>query len=274
MAYVKKDWQDLPSQTTPVTADDLDRIENGIENNDKRLNGTAVAGEMVVDSIRSKNMFDGILEQGAYGFGDGANISTTNYCRSVHKIPIIEGKTYTLSFVSSVPITLNDCGFVFFNNDTYVSGQSNTLTVTVPNGANYMVFNISAYPNTITPSDISNVQLEEGSTATTFYPYQDLDGMEIYSNGETLIGTFLGKPLYRKVVDIGNVTAGVQKTGVTGATNVDRIVNQKAVAYIGNNCFHSQDMFTYNNGLYYSAYNANENMTNCILIIEYTKTTD
>ena len=250
-----------------VSTTDLNNVKSAID-----YKSTSYMGNVTVESIRSKKMFDGILEQGAYGYIDGAKISSTNYCRSVHKIPVIEGKTYTLSFVSSIPFTLNDCGFVFFNNDTYVSGQQNTLTVTVPNGANYMVFNISAYPNTITLSDVSNVQVEEGSTATDYAPYQNLDGMENYSNVETLIGTFLGKPLYRKVIeftvnDTSQIVIHHNISNLSWVTKCDTSIYNQYGYYMAS----SKDIIDVNFDSNYIYFTSGWPTGNAKLIMEYTK---
>lgn len=35
--YVKTNWQDLPNQTTPINASNLNKIENGIYNNDANI---------------------------------------------------------------------------------------------------------------------------------------------------------------------------------------------------------------------------------------------
>lgn len=49
MAYTPKNWNDLPIEDTPITAADLDHIENGISDVDTRLttveNGWLLAGE-------------------------------------------------------------------------------------------------------------------------------------------------------------------------------------------------------------------------------------
>lgn len=37
MSYIPKNWNDLPLEDTPITADDLDHIENGISDVDTRL---------------------------------------------------------------------------------------------------------------------------------------------------------------------------------------------------------------------------------------------
>lgn len=42
MAYTKKTWVDYPDTSTPITADDLNNIEDGIETNDTAI--TAISG--------------------------------------------------------------------------------------------------------------------------------------------------------------------------------------------------------------------------------------
>ena len=37
MAYQKKIWKDLPNEETPITADELNRIEQGVSDNDQAI---------------------------------------------------------------------------------------------------------------------------------------------------------------------------------------------------------------------------------------------
>ena len=120
MAYVKKDWHDLPLTDTPVTADDLDRIENGIEENDKRLNGTkSIQNTIYVNDIKCKNLFNSGIEQGAIT-GSAFEPNSTRI-RTNNFIKVEPGKTYIVSFSSSSALnydihyfTTNSFEFLFF----------------------------------------------------------------------------------------------------------------------------------------------------------------
>lgn len=55
MAYIKKEWKDLPDQTTPINAESLNNIETGIYNNDINIgnlnNLNTVAKDNLVNAI-------------------------------------------------------------------------------------------------------------------------------------------------------------------------------------------------------------------------------
>ena len=209
MAYSKTNWQDLPNTTTPINATRLNNIETGIENNDKRLNGTSPAGEMIVNSIRSKNMFNfnyEVTDTSVTHIVTNNTIIQTNagaYARSSWKIPNLTiGKTYNFScnYTNS-----NSCSIrlSIFNstNTTLITETSATtstsgnfsLTFTATETSIYIRFGTnttsSANTNSVT---FSNIQLEEGSTATTYYPYQNLDtGGVILYEGKSNTGITL-----------------------------------------------------------------------------------
>lgn len=238
----------------------------------------ALSGDLVVDSIKTKNMFDGIMEQGSYAYADGSKSPSSNYVRSTNKISVEAGKTYTLSYTSSIA---NNSGFVFFNNGTYVSSQNSGTTVTIPSGANQVVFNLGAWPNNITPSDVSNIQFEEGDTATTYKPYQNLNGAEYYSTSETKIGTWTdGKTLYRRVLT--GTTPNSASGSVNFSINIDTLIFDDMYVLSDSNYFTKRGY--YENGAITLSYIINKSMSVYFsnigssirnkpftLIVEYTK---
>ena len=54
---------------------------------------------------------------------------------------------------------------------------------------------------------------------------------EIYSTSEQRIGTWLGEPLYRKVVNVGNLPNAGEKTIEHNIANIKYIVGIKGIAY-------------------------------------------
>ena len=104
MAYTKTTWQDLPNTTTPINATNLNHIENGIKDNDDRLNGTTsmgsitttgltdtgnatINGTLTLDDInmnnysgkRKNDMDANNLGTGVYYLGTGSTNTPTNY---------------------------------------------------------------------------------------------------------------------------------------------------------------------------------------------------
>ena len=117
-----------------------------------------------------KNLADITFEQGYYGFSDGGKYGSTNYIRTVEKIPVVAGETYTLSFKGTQP-TSWDSGFIFFKDGVYHSCLAQaSLTFTVPEGVNQVTYDLCNSAG-IQPSDVYDIQLEKGATATSYEPY-------------------------------------------------------------------------------------------------------
>lgn len=99
---------------------------------------------------------------------------------------------------------------------------------------------------------------------------------DVYSTNETLTNKVWidGKPIYRKVIAIGSISANVQKTGATGIVNCEyaNLISTTGIASNGANN-NISNAFIYDNGTNYSVID-NDAFTNVNMIIEYTKTTD
>ena len=121
-----------------------------------------------------KNLCPG-FESGGYENGTGKTFDSTSYYRT-KKIPITEGATYTHS--TSKGWNPNDIHF--WDKDEVHLGQYSSISAlnNRPAGAAYVAFNYYQ-------QDITWVQLELGSTATAYEPYQ----------GETFSATF-GQTVY------------------------------------------------------------------------------
>lgn len=131
-----------------------------------------------------KNLADIKMVIGAYGFSDGAEYYYTNYLRTADKYSVKEGETYTLSFKGTQP-TSWDSGFIFFKDGVYHSCSAQQgLTFTVPEGANQVAYDLCASTG-ISTSDVYDIQLEKGATATTYEPYME-GALIMDSNVESL----------------------------------------------------------------------------------------
>ena len=233
--------------------------------------------EMVVGSIRSKNMFDknnpGIVVGYGLSSSDGGLASNPQRTTS-YFIEIKPSTNYVLSGATFAAKVFYD------SNKTFISSTVETNFIT-PSNAKYFRF---AWNNTI---DFSQLQLEQGSQATNFMPYQDLDGMETYSTNEIRIGTWIdGKPLYRQVFNVTNITSS--NTNFQRVDNVDTPV--KLYGFLTSSTSNKFPMPTVDNAS--SNYNvmfwspgANSirgravvgdggSFQSAIVIFEYTKTTD
>jgi len=121
---------------------------------------------------KTKNLWNSTIVSGCYRFNNGDYIQYPGYVCNATPIPVEPGETYTLSAKD-----YDDpygAGFVFYNNGVFVSSsETNNLTITVPAGANQLCYDFrkSSSPNSLDPSDITNVQLQKGGTATAYEPY-------------------------------------------------------------------------------------------------------
>ena len=199
----KEFYKNLPNTSTPITALRL----NGL------LDGDESMGNIVVESIRSKNIFTG-FHTGTYDSSTGVyNPSGTGI--STNKIKVVSGESYYLTGIEN-GITIR---ILYWNDNTYVTSETITTLSTgnaiTPQG-NYLAI------QTGTNTTYSNVQLEKGTSFTTYSPYQNLDGQEIYSTGEVKIGTWIdGKPLYRKVYETTTYATAFN----VPTENIERLVN-------------------------------------------------
>lgn len=122
---------------------------------------------------KTKNLWNSELQQGCRLFSNGVYSSSYNYYLvNKYPIPVVAGETYT---ISAKDYTSYDAGFVFFNNGTFVQSihqVASFYTVTVPEGCNELYYDFRKKNSpAIVPGDIEEIQLEKGSTATTYEPY-------------------------------------------------------------------------------------------------------
>lgn len=165
MAYTKVNWQDLPSTSTPRNATNLGHMDDGIEANDKRLNGTSPMGNIVVDTIRSKNLFDKNNTYVGYFASNGSIQSNSDYCYSDY-ISVDGFGKITISGVSN---TGNAHIIEYNSNKEYVNFWG-TRNQTITLNSNTKYIRISTHND-----NKNTLQAEEGDTATTYAPYQALD---------------------------------------------------------------------------------------------------
>jgi len=277
-------FNNLPNTTTPLTAPRL----NGL------LDGDEAMGNIVVDSITSKN----ILNMSAttqtinginYTINDDGTI-TANGTASSTSILFIKEYPYHLS---AGQFMLSGCP-TGGSSSTYkldlLDSSGNILSADYGNGA---AINLS---NNLTSRGVRIViysgvnannlkfkpMIEKGTTATNYAPYQNLTAKEIYSTPEKKVGTWInGKPIYRKIIPniTINLTNNVQDIPHS-ISNFEDLVDLKIKAkyrgttydllssgYIVRVDSSNIDIDKMTQGIGLNSYVAT-------IIIEYTKTTD
>lgn len=254
----------------------------------------------------SKNLFNknNVSKLNAY-FNEGTPTITSSDANRLLYIPCKPNTTYSITisnatgtysigYTSQVPAI-----------GVSVSGVSNTLkTITTDPNAKYLVLRyFQTVQATITEQQaLDSIQIENGSTATSYEPYvepnikvfnngqyETIVRKNVYSTEETIVGEFMGKTLYRKVISFGALPNNSGKSVAHGITNIDRVVDLKFIAQRGNdqsagnfealNISNSGNASSLGFNCYFNATNINI-ATNSdrsayigFLTVEYTKTT-
>ena len=218
----KEFFKDLPNTTTPIKSSRL----NGL------LDGDESMGNLVVENIKTKNIFD----KNTIVSGDISDNNKSTRTSSRQIIWLDEG-TYTFStnlsssfeydlLVQNVGIPPLSAQPSFIYNSGWISSSTQTFTLTT---AGYFTIYIRKPDNSsITPSETKNFryQLEKGDTATLHSEYQNLTGInDIYTSEEILIGIWLGKPLYRKVYETTTYATAFN----VPTENIERLVDIKGM---------------------------------------------
>ena len=166
-------FKNLPNTTTPLTAPRLNAL----------LDGDEPMGNIVVDSIRGKNLFNKDDVEVGFFSSNGAIQDNSNY-RYSNYIDVSNINKITISGVTNT----GTAHIIEYNSShAFVDfWQSRNQTITL--NANTKFIRVSLNIN-----DINTYQVEKGETATNYAPYQNVN-ME-YAEGtwtpalDTLDGT-------------------------------------------------------------------------------------
>ena len=240
---------------------------------------------------KGKNLFDGQLELGMYDETGAKATNNANY-RNVAPINVQPSTTYTFSINGTSQkyvIYLYKEDGTFIRVDTLTSG-----TFTTP--AEAYLLNFRCFNADFT-SDYANlkIQLEKGSTATAYEPYVEQgiyvdeeewynpNNIEKYSTNEIKIGTWIdGKPLYRKVVDIGALPNASTKQVAHNISNMGSVVTLRGmvtdggffpIPYCATTNAYAISLFATTTTITVITGSDRSSVTG-FAIIEYTKTTD
>lgn len=199
MAYTRVNWEDLPSTATPRNAANLNNMDAGIKENNNMLTGASPAGNMITDSIRSKNLFnyESIFPATTNVGGTDIEYSTLSTITEVGKnyikfkvadvwkgiacdfIEIEPSTSYTISYQSSKGQNEQFIKVCFYDNDkTFILDDAingSLLTSTSPANSKYMRIVLENINNTLDEIIFSNIMVEKGLIATTPTTHQNLE---------------------------------------------------------------------------------------------------
>ena len=210
----------VPSSTITITSEQASEINNILlyfnSNFTDAYKGKEITGYMICKgndlgdyeshkeqnfqlNLNGKNLFDfdnvTIDKLGSYGNVTVENntikFSANNqevYCVKIDLagLNLKNNTTYTVSnLMTNTDANVNPNGWRYYNGSTYTSlnyHQTSFTFTTTSSGVNQLLFYIGVpieYNGTLT---LSNIQLELGSTATTYEPY--VEPLEVYEDGE------------------------------------------------------------------------------------------
>lgn len=158
----------------------------------------------------SKNLFGGVIENGRYDYSTGAKTTNDNNRRNKYPIKVEPSTTYIFS---------NNGSGVGMNIMFYDENYNYLYYEVMDAGKSFTTSSKSYYINFFRgSSDTDKIQLEKSSTATSYEEYFEptisirnsngifreieIDNKNNYSTAEQVIGTYDGKPLYRKKLRI------------------------------------------------------------------------
>ena len=262
-------------------------VETSGENIRLKATGDFSKENVVVESIRTKNIFGNYTIINGYLFETRMSIRTG----ASDRLAFIECKPNTISrSVITTSFRVSDYTSIPPMTDSYVdytvptvveNNSGTTMTYTTSSTAKYLVIH---YGNAIndTATDLTNtlktMQVEEGTTASEFSPYQNLNGTENYTTEEIIIGKWInGKPIYRKVVDCGALPNNAGKYVAHNISNIESIIRLYGFGTTGQTFYPipNETFRAYANlqNIFLYTQDDRSNM-NGTFIIEYTKTTD
>lgn len=177
-------------------------------NPDYPQNVNVVTGIQSINVV-GKNLFSSEIEQGVLDSSTGQPGSSTTRIRTKDYINVNPNTTYTLSIAES---NMQIFIYNYKNNETYINRTPSNwanLSYTFTTGENVEKIKIifqKVGSATIIPSEISNIQLEQRSTATTYEPYKsttytiDLGTIELckIGNYQDTLQKSSGKNLFDK----------------------------------------------------------------------------
>lgn len=212
MAYTRVNWEDLPSTNTPRNATNLNKMDSAIKEHDDELIGAKSMGNVIVESIESKNKFDKNTALKNAWLGDSGQINSyTNDNLVSGYIPVKPNTTYTASGYYANKY-LKICGYNSNKEFTQVIIDINSSQTyqTITTGSNDYFIRVG-FGDSVSTAD--TLQFENGSVVTPVSPYQNLDnsGVLLFDgeliNADIPLNDSLNKYEYVEIT-FGNIYTG------------------------------------------------------------------
>lgn len=170
---------------------------------------------IVVGSIRSKNMFGNytIINGWIYGTGMRVNITNGNRMAFVKCEP---NTTYTISRIvltgtfrvgdyNTIP-NMTSSNVDYTLPKTIAEDDNGTsITYTTSSTAQYLIVHYGTIEDTSLNESLITIQMEKGSVATTYSPYQNLDGKDTIILTSGTLGNYFSTIDANLVAKSGNV---------------------------------------------------------------------
>ena len=189
-------FKNLPDKTTPISANNLNQLQNNIE--EAILNP-------VVESIKSKNLVNEIITGYTLTGTGGIKVDATQFVTDFMEVEA--EKTYTSQGFKGANGAENNYKDWYTADKTFIS-NTNDKTATAPANAKFCRMN-----GVISTS--SDMQFEEGSTATSYTPFKKYGYNSRESMGSIVVDDIRSKNLVNRIIygyELGN----------RGATNVNQ----------------------------------------------------
>lgn len=148
---------------------------------------------------------------------------------------LIVGEVYTVSFKNTsnlgihVNITRTNTGWQSDWDNSYITSQyvsanssfSYTFTATTSLAGIFFIASTSSNADT-EERVITEIQIEKGRIVTSWLPHKEFSNKQIYSTEEQVIGTWLGKPLYRKILPEYTINSSTEFQDVIALTDINK----------------------------------------------------
>lgn len=203
-------FEDLPSRNTPRNAENLNKLNNVVISPTEPTTGEEVWIK------KGKNLFDGSF-LGNYGIDTSTGALTSLSNRIVTDyIEIQENTNYV---ISSSNDSLYEYVCYYDENKNFISATSwldrLNATFETPNDAKFILvcFKLEeAGSATINSTDVTNLQLEQGSTATEYEEYIDKEIYVKNDNGVYELFDKVEEPQYCQVTRSSSITLNIPNT--------------------------------------------------------------
>lgn len=162
----------INNQEPALNDTNLNQIQTNVENainatKPHQINVGEVDTDYRVNLLKTKNLFDAVLEQGTFSDVGVKSASSTNY-RSATRVAVKPNTTYTFSING---VSQKYAVYYYNSEGTFINAEGLTTgTFTTPANTKYInmrCFNADYVSNYAT----LKIQLEEGSTATEYTPF-------------------------------------------------------------------------------------------------------